>query len=134
MFSDDNKVIIALLNISSQDTNELANILGAILYNKEYILPKKLENVRLAPEALQKFEGIYKSNDGAKIEIKLVDSQLRVFGEMARIVVLIPYSDIEFYVEGHQSTRVKMLFNKNGEVDGLISQESSIITEAKKIE
>lgn len=133
MFPDDNAVIILLTNISSQDTNELINTLGAILFSKEYILPRKLEAIKLEHEVLQKYEGTYESREGKKVEVKLIGNQLCVMPESSG-VTLIPCSNTEFYVEGHQSTRVKMKLNEKGVVDGMIVQENSTITEAKKID
>lgn len=134
IFPDEDIAIILLTNISFQDMNELSNTIGAIIFNKDYLLPKKIEAVKLKNEVLEKYEGVYKSNDEQKVKIKLVDGRLCVVGEASTFFELVPYSETEFYVKEHQSTKIKMLLNEKGVVEGLISKENSMIIEAKKIE
>lgn len=134
IFPDEDIAIILLTNISFQDMNELTNTIGAIIFNKDYLLPKKIEAVKLKNEVLEKYEGVYKSNDEQKVKIKLVDGRLCVVGEASTFFELVPYSETEFYVKEHQSTKIKMLLNEKGVVEGLISKENSMIIEAKKIE
>ncbi len=133
IFPDEKKVIILLTNISFQDTTEVTNTLGLIMMGKDYIIPKKLEPVKLDSEILKKYEGIYETDNGERIELKLIDKELYSIGSNSKYLALVPYSDIDFYPKEHPSTRVKILIDKKGQVEGLISKESSMTIKGKKI-
>lgn len=132
IFPDEKKVIILLTNISFQDTTEVTNTLGLIMMGKDYIIPKKLEPVKLDSEILKKYEGIYETDNGERIELKLIDKELYSIGSNSKYLALVPYSDIDFYPKEHPSTRVKILIDKKGQVEGLISKESSMTIKGKK--
>ena len=129
---EDDICIILLSNASSQSLNEITKSIYAILYNKEYELPKEKTAVALPEETLKKYEGEYEIKPGFTVMMHAKDGTLQATptGQSTKTL----YAEKEdFFFEKEEDVQVEFTRNDKKEVDGFILHQGGAKISCKKI-
>lgn len=129
---EDDVCIILLSNASSESLNEITKSIYAILYNKEYELPKERTAIALPEETLKKYEGEYEIKPGFTVVMHAKDGALQATPTEQSTKTL--YAEREdFFFEKEEDVQVEFTRNDKKEVDGFILHQNGAKISCKKI-
>jgi len=82
--------------------NVVSESMEAIIFDKEYVLPQKAKNVKVANSILKKYAGNYKIVENVIIKIDYRDGKLSTVADDGKEYELIPLNNTQFYYENRE--------------------------------
>jgi CubicO group peptidase (beta-lactamase class C family) len=129
---EDDICIVLLSNSSDPAISEITKSIYAILYGKEYELPKDRIAIKLPEEKLKEYEGEYEIREGLHVIISLKDGELVAAptGQKTNILY-VEKEDLLFL----KSQDIQLAFTRNDkkEIDGFILHQNGAKVPCKKI-
>ncbi len=134
-YPDDDCVLIFLTNNSDNTAvYAVSETMAAILFGKDYIMPKKPNVVKVSTEILKRYAGTeFDFEEGLSIEIIYLDGKLFSRHNDEMVYELLPVSETDFYYKNHECTRVEFKMDKNNDVVGLKILNNASVFEGKKV-
>lgn len=134
-FTDDDLVVIALMNVRNQDNMilNIAQVLSTMALGEKYILPTKKEKISLNEEALQDLVGKYELANGNVIMVKREGNCFTLEPSIHK-VYFVPYTNTEFYALGSEYRTIEFTSDNNGKINGFLFRECVVELEGKKIQ
>ena len=129
---EDDVCIVLLSNASDQTLNEITKSIYAILYNKEYELPKERKIVTLPEETMKQYEGEYEIQPGFTVVMRLQDGKLMATPTGQSTKTLHAEKE-DFFFEKEEDVQVEFTRNDKKEVDGFILYQGGRKIQCKKI-
>ncbi len=129
---EDDICIILLSNASNEALADITKSIYAILYNKEYELPKERKVIKLPEETLKQYEGEYEIKPGFTVSMSIKDGELSAVptGQSQKIL----HAEKEdFFFEMEEDVQVEFTRNDKKEIDGFILKQGGRAMPAKKI-
>ena len=129
---EDDICIVLLSNSSDPAISEITKSIYAILYGKEYELPKDRIAIKLPEEKLKEYEGEYEIREGLHVIISLKDGELVAAPTGQRTNILyVEKEDLLFL----KSQDIQLAFTRNDkkEIDGFILHQNGAKVPCKKI-
>ena len=129
---EDDICIVLLSNSSDPAISEITKSIYAILYGKEYELPKDRIAIKLPEEKLKEYEGEYEIREGLHVIISLKDGELVAAPTGQRTNILyVEKEDLLF----SRSADLQLAFTRNDkkEIDGFILHQNGAKIPCKKI-
>lgn len=122
----DNVTVILLFNINfTNPIHEMACVLTAIALGEDYNLPANGEEINLSNEELDKYKGKYRFlGTNSNVTVTINSKNYLEFRTLYTPIDLIPYSRSEFIMKGFETNRVIFTFDDNGNVEGLIIEDT----------
>ena len=129
---EDDVCVILLSNASNESINDISKSIYAILYDKDYTLPKERTAIRLAPESLKQYEGKYEISPDLTVQIHVKDGDLEATptGQSPKIFQA-EKPDLFFEKEDH--IQIEFTKNEKKEVDGFILHQGGGTIKCRKI-
>jgi hypothetical protein len=127
-------VLIFLTN--NEDTTALdavSQTIEAIIYEKEYVIPENLEEVKVESEILEQYAGEYDFGGGFILSVTYDKGKLYSVANDGRTCALIPVSETSFYYEEHQWIKDEFIIDKNDNEITLKIRNAGTILEGKKV-
>jgi CubicO group peptidase (beta-lactamase class C family) len=115
--------IIALANTETSQPGKVTNDLAAILLNKPYKLPEKLNEVKLNETLLKQYEGVYELAPTFSITVRVVAGQLKAQATGQPEFELFAKNEKEFFLKVVDA-QVEFVKNEKGEVEKLILHQN----------
>jgi CubicO group peptidase (beta-lactamase class C family) len=128
----DGITIILLSNASNQTIGEISNSIYAILYNKEYKLPKARKAISLNEQTMKQYEGEYELKPGLIVKINAKDSVLIAIPTGQTPKTLFAEKKDSFF-EKEEDVQLDFTRNDQNEVDGFVFHQSGQEIRCKKI-
>jgi CubicO group peptidase (beta-lactamase class C family) len=128
----DNICIILLSNASDQALNDITKSIYAILYNKQYELPKERKIIILPAETLKQYEGEYEIKPGFTVVMSVKGSELMATPAGQSTKALHAEKE-DFFFEKEEDIQVEFTRNDKKEVDGFILHQGGGQIQCKKI-
>jgi len=129
---EDDICIVLLSNASDPTLGEITKSIFAILYGKEYKLPKERTAVKLPEEKLKEYEGEYEINKDLHVIMSVKDGELVATPTGQRTDIL--YAEKEdFFFAKSADLQVEFTRNDKKEVDGFILHQGGAKIQCKKI-
>ncbi|RYD81935.1 MAG: serine hydrolase [Sphingobacteriales bacterium] len=123
--------ILLLSNASDKSLKDIMKSIYAILYKKEYEMPKQRKAITMPDAVLQQYKGEYEINAGFTIVITVKGAGLGVqpTGDVQKI--MLPEKEDSFFEDQDE---IKMVFTRNDkkEVTGLVLHQNGRQTICKK--
>jgi CubicO group peptidase (beta-lactamase class C family) len=129
---EDDICIVLLSNTSDPAISAITKSIFAILYGKEYELPKERIAIKLPEEKLKEYEGEYEVREGLHVIISLKDGELVAAPTGQRTDILyVEKADLLF----SRSADIQLAFTRNDkkEIDGFILHQNGAKIPCKKI-
>ena len=129
---EDDVCIILLSNASNESLNDISKSIYAILYNKEYELPKERTLIMLPEETLKQYEGEYEIKPGFTVVMKIKDGELEATptGQSPKTIHA---EKQDFFFEKEEDVQVEFTRNDQKDVDGFILHQGGGAIKCKKI-
>jgi CubicO group peptidase (beta-lactamase class C family) len=121
-YPSDDACVIVLSNMSHVDAGRISRDLAAILFGKEYELPKKHNHIAINPSMFGAYVGSYELSQGLNVDVTSEDGHLMIQGAGQKKIELIPESETRFFVVGLDS-EVTFVKGLNGRAAELILQQ-----------
>jgi len=129
---EDDICIVLLSNASDPTLGEITKSIFAILYGKEYKLPKERTAVKLPEEKLKEYEGEYEINKDLHVIMSVKDGELVAAPTGQRTDIL--YAEKEdFFFAKSADIQVEFTRNDKKEIDGFILHQGGAKIPCKKI-
>ena len=125
-------VCVILLSNASDPLGDISKNIFAILYGKEYVLPKERIVMKLPEEKLKQYEGEYELNKDLHVIINLKDGELVATPTGQRAEVLYAEKEDLLFVKS-QDIQLEFTRNEKKEVDGFILHQGGAKIPCKKI-
>ncbi len=125
-------VCVILLSIASDPLGDISKNIFAILYGKEYVLPKERIVMKLPEEKLKQYEGEYELNKNLHVIINLKDGELIAIPTGQRPEVLYAEKEDFLFLQS-QDIQLEFTRNEKKEVDGFILHQGGQKIPCKKI-
>jgi CubicO group peptidase (beta-lactamase class C family) len=125
-------VCVILLSNGSDPLGDISKNIFAILYGKEYVLPKERIVMKLPEEKLKQYEGEYELNKDLHVIINLKDGELVATPTGQRAEVLYAEKEDFLFVQS-QDIQLEFTRNEKKEVDGFILHQGGAKIPCKKI-
>ena len=125
-------VCVILLSNASDPLGDISKNIFAILYGKEYVLPKERIVMKLPEEKLKQYEGEYELNKDLHVIINLKDGELVAAPTGQRTEILYAEKDDFFFLQS-QDIQLEFTRNDKKEVDGFILHQGGQKIPCKKI-
>src|SRR6186713_2300167 len=125
-------VCVILLSNASDPLGDISKNIFAILYGKEYVLPKERIVMKLPEEKLKQYEGEYELNKNLHVIINLKDGELIAIPTGQRTEILYAEKDDFFFLQS-QDIQLEFTRNEKKEVDGFILHQGGQKIPCKKI-
>ena len=129
---EDDICIILLSNASNTTLGEITKSIFAILYGKEYKLPKERTAIKLPDEKLKQYEGEYEIKEDLHLIISLKDGELLATPTGQKTEILYAEKEDLLFVKS-QDIRLEFTRNEKKEVDGFILHQGGAKMSCKKI-
>ena len=129
---EDDICIILLSNASNTTLGEITKSIFAILYGKEYKLPKERTAIKLPDEKLKQYEGEYEIKEDLHVIISLKDGELLATPTGQKTEILYAEKEDLLFVKS-QDIRLEFTRNEKKEVDGFILHQGGAKMSCKKI-
>lgn len=129
---EDDVCIVLLSNASDQSLNNITNSIYAILYNKEYELPKEKKVIMLPAETLKQYEGEYEIQPGFTVVMIVKDGELAATPTGQSTKTLHAEKE-DFFFEKEEDIQVEFTRNDKKEIDGFILHQGGGKIPCKKI-
>lgn len=129
---EDDVCIILLSNASNESLNDISKSIYAILYNKEYELPKERTVIMLPEETLKQYEGEYEIKPGFTVVMKIKDGELEATptGQSPKTIHA---EKQDFFFEKEEDVQVEFIRDDLKNVSGFILHQGKANIPAKKI-
>jgi Domain of unknown function (DUF3471) len=124
--------IVLLSNAADPTLGEITKSIFAILYNKEYELPKERIAIKLPEQKLKEYEGEYEIKEGLHVIISLKDGELVAAPTGQRTEILYAEKEDFLFVKS-QDIQLEFTRNEKKEVDGFILRQNGAKIPCKKI-
>jgi CubicO group peptidase (beta-lactamase class C family) len=128
---EDDVCVILLSNVS-EPLGDINKSIFAILYGKEYVLPKERIVMKLPQEKLKQYEGKYELNKDLHVIINLKDGELVAAPTGQRTEILYAEKDDFFFLQS-QDIQLEFTRNEKKEIDGFILHQGGAKIPCKKI-
>jgi len=125
-------VCVILLSNASDPLGDISKNIFAILYGKEYVLPKERIVMKLPEEKLKQYEGEYELNKNLHVIINLKDGELIAIPTGQRPEVLYAEKEDLLFLQS-QDIQLEFTRNEKKEVDGFILHQGGQKIPCKKI-
>ena len=125
-------VCVILLSNASDPLGDISKNIFAILYGKEYVLPKERIVMKLPEEKLKQYEGEYELNKNLHVIINLKDGELVAIPTGQRPEVLYAEKEDFLFLQS-QDIQLEFTRNEKKEVDGFILHQGGQKIPCKKI-
>ena len=129
---EDDVCIVLLSNASNTTLGEITKSIFAILYGKEYKLPKERTVIKLPEEKLKQYEGEYEIKEGLHVVISLKDGELVATPTGQKNEILYAEKEDLLFVKS-QDIQLEFTRNEKKEVDGFILHQGGAKMPCKKI-
>jgi len=129
---EDDICIVLLSNASDPTIGEITKSIFAILYGKEYELPKLRTEIKLPEEKLKEYIGEYEINKDLHVIISLKDGELVATPTGQKTEVLYAEKEDLLFVKS-QDIQLEFTRNEKKEVDGFILHQGDAKMPCKKI-
>lgn len=124
--------VIVLDNVSAPNVGGIANGLTAILFGKQYRIPKAHQAIKLSPDELQKFVGVYQLAPDFDIAVTLGGDQLKAQATNQPAFPIYPEAKTEFFLKAVDA-QVSFVTDAKGRVTGLVLHQGGQDIPGKKI-
>jgi hypothetical protein len=128
---EDDVCVILLSNVSDP-LGDITKSIFAILYGKEYVLPKERIVMKLPQEKLKQYEGEYELNKDLHVVIKLKDGELVAAPTGQREEILYAEKEDFLFLQS-QDIQLEFTRNEKKEIDGFILHQGGAKIPCKKI-
>ena len=129
---EDDICIVLLSNASNTTVGEISKSIFAILYGKEYELPKERTEIKLPEEKLKEYVGEYELNKDLHVVISLKEGALVAIPTGQKTEIL--YAEKEdFPFVKSQDIQLEFTRNEKKEIDGFILHQGGAKIPCKKI-
>ena len=125
-------VCVILLSNASDPLGDISKNIFAILYGKEYVLPKERIVMKLPEEKLKQYEGEYELNKNLHVIINLKDGELIAIPTGQRPEVLYAEKEDFLFLQS-QDIQLEFTRNEKKEIDGFILHQGGAKIPCKKI-
>ncbi|MEP6846831.1 MAG: serine hydrolase [Panacibacter sp.] len=129
---EDDIDIVLLSNASNQSLEDITKSIYAILYNKQYELPKERMVIQLPAETLNQYEGEYEINPDLHVIMTIKDGALSATPTNQSEKILHAEKE-DFFFEKEEDVQVEFTRDANKEVDGFILYQGGRQMKCKKI-
>jgi CubicO group peptidase (beta-lactamase class C family) len=129
---EDDICIVLLSNASNTTLGEISKSIFAILYGKEYELPKERTEIKLPEEKLKEYEGEYELNKDLHVVISLKDGALVATPTGQKTETLYAEKEDLLFVKS-QDIQLEFTRNEKKEIDGFILHQGGAKMPCKKI-
>ncbi len=129
---EDDIDIILLSNASDQSLEDITNSIYAILYNKQYELPKERTVIKLPEETLKQYEGEYEIRPDLHVIMTIKDGEL-LASPTGQSPKNLHAEKEDFFFEMEEDVQVEFTRNDKKEVDALILYQGGRQMQCKKI-
>ena len=129
---EDDICIVLLSNASNTTLGEISKSIFAILYGKEYELPKERTEIKLPEEKLKEYEGEYELNKDLHVVISLKDGALVATPTGQKTETLFAEKEDLLFVKS-QDIQLEFTRNEKKEIDGFILHQGGAKMPCKKI-
>jgi CubicO group peptidase (beta-lactamase class C family) len=129
---EDDICIVLLSNASNTTLGEISKSIFAILYGKEYELPKERTEIKLPEEKLKEYEGEYELNKDLHVVISLKDGALVATPTGQKTEILYAEKEDLLFVKS-QDIQLEFTRNEKKEIDGFILHQGGAKIPCKKI-
>jgi len=129
---EDDICIVLLSNASNTTVGEISKSIFAILYGKEYELPKERTEIKLPEEKLKEYEGEYELNKDLHVVISLKDGALVATPSGQKTESLYAEKEDLLFVKS-QDIQLEFTRNEKKEIDGFILHQGGAKIPCKKI-
>jgi CubicO group peptidase (beta-lactamase class C family) len=129
---EDDICIVLLSNASDKSLEEITKNIYAVLYNKEYKLPKDRKSIILPETTLQQYVGEYEIAPGFTVVISIKDGGLGALptGQSEKIIMA---EKEDLFFENENNVQVEFTRNDKKEVTGFVLHQNGRQTNCKKI-
>lgn len=114
--------VIVLSNRPHVDAGRIGRDLAAILFSKEYELPKRHRRVKVDSSVFDAYLGHYEMSQGLDVLVTRKGDRLLIQGAGQKKIELLPESKVRFFVKGI-SSEVTFVKGMNGKAGELILQQ-----------
>ena len=128
----DDVCIVLLSNASDQTLNDITKSIYAILYNKEYELPKERKSIMLPVETLKQYEGEYEIKPGLNVVMNIKDGEL-IATPTGQSTKTLHAEKEDFFFDAEEDVQVEFKRNDKKEIDGFILHQNGGQIRCKKI-
>ena len=129
---EDDVCIVLLSNASNTTLGEITKSIFAILYGKEYKLPKERTAINLPEEKLKQYEGEYIIREGLHVIISLKDGELVATPTGQKAEILYAEKEDLLFVKS-QDIQLEFTRNEKKEIDGFVLHQGGAKIICKKI-
>jgi CubicO group peptidase (beta-lactamase class C family) len=129
---EDDVCIVLLSNASNTTLGEITKNIFAILYGKEYQLPKERTAIKLSEEKLKEYEGEYEIKEDLHVIIGFKDGELIATPTGQKAEILYAEKEDLLFVKS-QDIQLEFTRNEKKEVDGFILHQGGAKIACKKI-
>ena len=129
---EDDICIVLLSNASNATLGEISKSIFAILYGKEYELPKERTEIKLPEEKLKEYVGEYELNKDLHVVISLKEGALVAIPTGQKTEVLYAEKEDLLFVKS-QNIQLEFTRNEKKEIDGFILHQGGAKIPCKKI-
>lgn len=129
---EDDVCIILLSNASNESLGDITQSIYAILYDKEYELPKERTVMMLPEETLKQYEGEYEIKPGFTVVMNVKDGEL-VATPTGQSPKILHAEKEDFFFENEEDVQVEFTRNDTKEIDGFILHQNGAQIQCKKI-
>lgn len=128
----DGVTIILLSNASNETIAEISNSIYAILYNRNYEVPKEKMAINLGEKTMKQYEGEYEMRPGLTVKINAKDSALIATptgqGDKAFFA-----EKKDLFFEKEEGIQLEFVRNDSNEIDHLVVHQAGRKLSCKKI-
>ncbi|MEO6358282.1 MAG: serine hydrolase domain-containing protein [Ferruginibacter sp.] len=128
----DDICIVLLSNASDGTLNDITKSLFAILYNKEYVLPKEKPHVQLPEATLKQYEGEYEIKPELHVIMSVKDGELVAAPTGQPSNVMYAEKEDVFFLN-EPAIQINFTRNDKNEIDGFILHQGGATIPCKKI-
>lgn len=129
---EDDVCVILLSNASNGSLQEITNSIFAILYNKEYKIPKERTVVKVPEAKLKEYEGEYEIKPELHVVMSVKDGELIASPTGQKDKILYAEKEDFFFTKG-ENVEVEFTRNDKKEVTGFILHQGGANVPCKKI-
>jgi CubicO group peptidase (beta-lactamase class C family) len=129
---EDDICIVLLSNASDPSLGEITKSIFAILYGKEYELPKERIAIKLPEEKLKQYEGEYEINKDLHVILSVKDGELIAAPTGQKTDIIYAEKEDFFFVKS-QDIQLEFTRNDRKEIDGFILHQNGAKLPCKKI-
>ena len=129
---EDDICIVLLSNASNTTVGEISKSIFAILYGKEYELPKERTEIKLPEEKLKEYVGEYELNKDLHVVISLKEGALVAIPTGQKTEILYAEKEDLLFVKS-QNIQLEFTRNEKKEIDGFILHQGGAKIPCKKI-